>query len=409
MEAAVHGIKIGHQLMAQGQEAAHDALGIRAELPGFLAGKNLIRAMQAHNGRKHAVLHPAGGQFVFPVAVAVAADIVAPPSVSHVGGRSGKPRLVIQRLPRNKGASGETDGIAMTAQTGKAREVHGTFSVFAVVQIVVVVQHPKRVVPGHAGIGPLLPVQPPEIHAHLLIGMVQILEIGVHKLPVGYVKGDGQLTFRIHAHGLCHVGVHLLMGAHAVSRVNVQRNVHTTVVKFLHHARRVREQFTVPCVAGPTLAVLGVNIHIVPAHILNCHRNGQLFVAEAIHQLHVLLLRVAVIAAPPVAQRVAGQHGRTPGEMIKIVQTTQIIPAIAQKIDVGMTFRRGAHPAVVIKYHRGAVVNDGKSVAGQDAVTQLDFPIRFAPRLGLVLAVAVVHIAHGIVQCLRSALQIAHL
>ena len=394
--------------MAQGQETTHGPLRVGAELPRLLAGEHLVRAVQAHNGGEYTKLHPAGGQFIFPVTVAVAANVMAPPAITYIGCGSGKIRLIVQRFPGNKGTAGESDGIAVAAQTGKAAEVHSTVAAASVVQIVIVIEHPQGIVAGHTCVGALLPIHPPEIHAHLLIGMMQILEIGVHKFPIGHIKGNGDFLLRVHAQFLSHSGVCFLVRPHAISRMHIQGHVHTPLVQFFHHACGIGEQFLVPCVSRPTLAVLRVDIHIVPAHILNGHRDGELFLRETVHQLHILFLSIAVIAAPPVSQRPAGQHRGLSGQAEKQIQRPAVITPTAHKVHIGVIHRGRFYPAVRHKQQGLGIINHSKTVFGQQTVTKLNRLVRLTPDLGLVGRITVVVITYRVVQRGGSAFQIAH-
>src|SRR5699024_6400112 len=95
----------------------------------------------------------------------MAADVMAPHAVSNVGGCSCKVRLESKRCPGHNGISGKSYGIAVASRSCVSGKSHRAFSLSPTVQIMVMVQHPKRVQSFYLAEASGLPVKPPEIHA----------------------------------------------------------------------------------------------------------------------------------------------------------------------------------------------------------------------------------------------------
>ena len=387
----VHGVQVGHQLMPQPQIALHHRFGDGVIVPGLFPGKGAVRAVQPHNGREHAELHPAGGQLVVPVALHMAADVVAPPAIACVAGVGGEIGLEGQGFPGDDGVPREAHRIPMAADAGVTGEGQPPLALPHTVQKVVVVQHPERVQARDLRPGALLPVHPPEVHSGLLVGVVEVLEIRLQELRVGDVELHRLLFLPVLAQGLGHGAVGLLKGADAVGGVDIQCHPQAVPVQPAHELRRVGEQFPVPGIAGPAAAVLGVHVHQVPVHVDDRHREGHLLGLKALHQSLVLRLIVAVEAAPPVAQSIPGQQRGRAGQVVKIPQAFLIGVAVAEKIQVGPLPLPGLHPAVGPDQQRAAVVQQAVAApVGQQAVLQL-------------------HRAVGAVQGAGGASQVVHL
>ena len=368
----VHGVQVGHQLVPQPEIALHHSLGNGVIVPGFLAGKVAAGAVEPQDGREHPELHPAGGQLVVPVALHMAADVVAPPAVAYVAGVGGEVGLEGQGLPADDGIPRKAHRVTVAARAGVAGEGQAPPALPHAVQKVVVVQHPQGVQAGDAGPGALLPVQPPEVHAGLLVGVVEVLEISVHEAGVGDVELHRLFLLPVLAQGLGHGAVGLLKGADAVGGVDVQGHPQAMPVQPGHKLRRVGEELFVPGIAGPAAAVLRVHVHQVPVHVDDRHREGHLLGFKPLHQGLILRLVVAVEAAPPVAQSVAGQHRRRAGQVIKIPQAGLVVAAVAEEVEVDALALPGLHPAVGADQQGAAVVQQAVAApVGQQAVLQL--------------------------------------
>ena len=268
---------------------------------------------------ERAQLVPADLQLLVTVAEHVAADVVAPPAVADVGSAGGEFRLELQRLPRHDGVAGEADRVAVRARAGVTREGERARVAFAVVAAVVaggievmqVVQAPQRVEARLPRQAALLPVNPPEVDAIFLHRVVELVEVDLHELRIGQVELHGLAAFRIDVHGLGDLRIQLFERAHAVPRVDVERGLHAMLVQPVEEALRIREEVLVPRVAGPAGAVLRVDVvNQVPVHIDDGRGERDAFLFETFDELTVFGFGIAVVAAPPVAERIPRYHRR---------------------------------------------------------------------------------------------------
>ena len=68
----------------------------------------------------------------------------------------------------------------------------------------------------------------------------------------------------------------------------------------------------------------------------------------------------------------------------------------------------GTYPAGFIKNKRLAIINDGKTVFGQQAVTEFHRLVGFTPDLSLVSGFPVIPLPHGVIQGGSGTLQVSH-
>ena len=134
---------------------------------------------------------------------------------------------------------------------------------------------------------------------------------------------------------------------------------------------RVGEEVAVPGIAGPAAAVLGVDVHQVPVHVDDRHREGNVLGGKAPDEGLVLGLVVAVEAAPPVAQGVAGQHGGRAGQAVEVPQAVLIVVAVAEEVQVHPVPLPRLDPAVLPDEEGAAVVHHRVPRAGDQAVFKL--------------------------------------
>ena len=245
----------------------------------------------------------------------------------------------------------------------------------------IVVQHPQRVQPRHRAFAALLPVDPPEVVAHLFQRAVHLVKIHPQKGRVGGVKVDGFAFLRVTPQRPGGGGIALLVGADAVRRMDVQGHFHAHLVKPPCKALRVREKLAVPGVARPAGSESRVDVHQMPIHVHHGHGEGQVLGGEALHQRQVFLLGVAVKTAPPAAQRIAGQQRLRPAEMVKIRHACFKVPVITEEIEV-LPRSVGRDPAVRCQGHGAAVVQHGAALPGKKAVLQRDVAVRAVQRAG---------------------------
>ena len=225
MRPVIGSIQIRNQSVAKTQEFFRNPAYSTTAFPGLFPHKFRIGRMQAVNWAEHPNLQPPQVKFIILVTKLMAADIVTPPTVAGIGGRSGKIWLKIQALPGCEGITGEAQRIPMTSQTGITGQNHGTFSIPAVIQRVVMVQRPERIQSGNSGVFPLLPIQPPEVHTCFFIRMVGFIQIGFQKPSIGNPERNPLLAVWIHTHAFAYRFVAVFIIADTLRGMDIQRNV----------------------------------------------------------------------------------------------------------------------------------------------------------------------------------------
>ena len=120
----------------------------------------------------------------------------------------------------------------------------------------------------------------------------------------------------------------------------------------------------------------------MPVHVDHCDREWKVLFFKPFHQSFVGIFRVFVIAAPPVAQSVSGNHGCFPAQMAEVFQCLMVIVAVSPEIDVCASFPAGLHPSVFAERQRTAVIHHRKAVPAYDAVFQRDGSVCFVQSAG---------------------------
>jgi hypothetical protein len=382
--AVVHRVQVRHEPVAEAQRGGHRLPRLGRVQPRLLDQERVARRVQAQDRREQAELHPAGGELVVAHAEDVAADVVAPPAVADVRRRGGELGLEVQRRPRDVRVAREPDRVAVAAGPRVARERERPPAVAPGVEEVEVVEHPQRVDPVDARVGALLPVEPPEVDALLLERVVHNLEVGAQELRVGDVERDRLVGRRVAPERGSHRLVRVLEPPHPVRRMHVERHAQAAAVQLGQEALGVGEQRPLPAVAGPARPVaLGHRFDAVPVHVDHRHRERQALGVEPVEQLEVGVGAVAVIAAPPVAERPARQHRRAPRQRVERLERGVVVVAEGEHVRVDPAVRPRAHPAVVLEQERARVVELGDAHARHD------------PRVELGAAVDVVERARG--------------
>ena len=341
------GIQEGDHGMAQAQEAVDDfscAVGIAV---GHLGEGLVFGAVQTVYGAEYAELHKAYKQLVVLDAAHMSSDVMAPPGVSGIAGGGGEVGKVLQGLPGHHGVSREAHGIAVGADACVAGKDQ-LFLIFGNVKGVVVVQSPKGVVALQGGGGSLLPVNPPEVHAVLLVGLVQKGEVGVDKVVVGKIKFHLFFGGGIHAHTVRHLLILFVDILYAGSRMQVQGDVHVLFFYFAQKVSVVREKLPVPAVARPAVDIRGQIFAGVPVHIDGGYGKGNVILLELLHQLQVFPGGVGMISAPPVAQGVSGKGGRRPAQEIQCLYGAPVVQAIGEDIEILFLIFSGDDRAVIV-------------------------------------------------------------
>ncbi len=244
------------------------------------------------------------------------------------------------------------------------------------------VEQPQRVESRQLGDAALLPVEPPEVDALVLERVVQLLEVGLDERRVGEVEADRHLGGGVDAEPLGHRLVGRLVGVDALGRVHVQRDREAALVQVGEELLGVGEQVGVPAVAGPAAAVLRVDVDQVPVHVDDRHRQRDALAAEAVDQVDVLLGGVGVVAAPPVAERVARQQRGRAGQLVERLQCPLVVAAVGEDVEVLVARGARRHPAVVVEQHARRVVDQGDAVERQHAVLQRHRAVDVVERAG---------------------------
>ena len=205
---------------------------------------------------------------------------------------------------------------------------------------------------------------------------MEVLEVGGEERRLSDVERDRVLGARVDPERLRHPRVGLLVRLHSVGWVHVERQAQPTLMQPVRELVGIREQAGVPGVPGPTTAEAALDVHVVPVHVDHGDRERDFLRGEPLEKCLVLVLAIGVKPAPPVTEGEPGEQRGRPGEAIEVAETFAVAASIAEEIQV---LRAGAprrEPAVVGAEQGLAVVDDCKTVAGQDAGLQRDRPIR---------------------------------
>jgi hypothetical protein len=72
----------------------------------------------------------------------------------------------------------------------------------------------------------------------------------------------------------------------------------------------------------------------VPVHVDDADGEREFTRAELLHQSLEFGRVVGPEAAPPVAQEIARDHGRRPGDLLEFLQAAHVIVAVAEEVKV---------------------------------------------------------------------------
>ena len=334
----------------------------------------------------------------------MAAQIVAPVAVEHVGSGGGEFRQITQHFPLDEGVTGEAQLVAMAAQAAPTVVDERTLGLFGgqaagTADLVVeegMVQ-PEGVAQARHILAflPLLPVQPPEIHALLLQGMQHGVEIGIGPGTLVHAErhaGMIAVAFHIATGAVIVVGtreiilhesrIHLLPHYDTGGRVQVQGGLQVHAVHLVQESFGVLDEVPVPGIAGPAdalaelvpaLAPCGTPPGLVPVHVNHHHVDGQFPLAEFLSQRDEFLVCIGPVAAPPVAEDEFRRHGDAARHLGVIGQGGLIVVSVGKQVQVlPLAFRTGCYPftPVAVIGHKQvalALVHYGPAVAGEDA------------------------------------------
>ena len=153
--------------------------------------------------------------------------------------------------------------------------------------------------------------------------------------------------------------------------MHVERGFQVVVVKPFQKARRIRENALIPGIGPPAVAVFRIRIGDVPVHIDDRHGKRDAAGSEVFHQFAVAFLGIAVIAAPPVAERPARDHRFVPGDRAELLQSNPDVGGISEIIQILPVAGKRFKPAVFVQNHRIGIVEHDESDAVDHAVLEL--------------------------------------
>ena len=370
------GVNIGDQTVPE-PEGCNGFVFYALMIPGLLA-QHGTAAVQPQDGGKYTELEPAQIELViFRIAHVVTADIVGPMGIADVGSGVSKIGLEIQSVPGDSCITAEAQRIPVGPDACIPGKDQRTLAVFGQIQGVVVVADPQRVQSRPFAPGTLLPVDPPEIHAVRLVGLVQDPEIGIQEIGIGTVEGNS-LAVGLFAHGGTHLRILVFKRADAAGRMKVNGNAQILLFQLFQEGLVVGEQVRVPAVAGPAgggrvqirfllVAEFFLYVYPVPVHIDGGHSKGDIRCYEPVHQIQIFLLGVGIVPGPPVAQGKARHHGRRAGD---VVVQFQCPPVILGGKAVEVLFHRTDLAFTVRIQNQTPVLHYGHTVAADDALLQ---------------------------------------
>ena len=385
-------VDVGNQSVSQEHRFAHGVVVLDRVSPETPLDLRALGGVRAENRTEGAELNPARVQLRWTVAPHVAADVVAPVAEPHVRRRHGEVGLKIQRLPRDLSVAAEADLVAVVAETAVA--VHDDRPRLALplhVREENVVQVERGVHPGNARGVPLLPVQPPEVHAHLLQRVQNEAHVVLGELLVHDVKRNVAFGGRVDSHGSRHFRVHGFVRLDARRRVQVQANLQAFLLGPVQKVLRVGEVVAIPRVAGPAGRLPGLVAHQaavleplrqetdVPVDVDHEHVQRHLVSRVLVDELAELRVGVLPVARPPDAEGKARRHRDPAGDQDEILQSLLVVVAVAEEVPVLLLpLRPGLHPGPVRVVENGpfGVVNQNPAVAGDQSLTQVDLLAR---------------------------------
>ena len=159
------------------------------------------------------------------------------------------------------------------------------------------------------------------------------------------------------------------MSTYPIRRMHVQRDFHSALMQAVHKPLRVREKVRIPGISRPARSIFGIDMNQMPVHVHHCYGKGNPFLVEPPHQFQIAFLGIFIIAAPPVAQSKPGKHGRLSAQIVKILQAAIKIRPISPEIKILNSLFPRLHPAVLIQRQRSGIIQHGKALSGNQAVS----------------------------------------
>ena len=122
---ACHGVDVGSHAIALEDGVADDAEVLVVKGPRFLVERGALGRVGTQDGTQRTKLEPAYIEFgVYAVGVHVAADVVAPVAIEHVGGGGVEVGLEVERFPADDGVAREAYLVAVVTQPAPAVVEH---------------------------------------------------------------------------------------------------------------------------------------------------------------------------------------------------------------------------------------------------------------------------------------------
>ena len=193
----------------------------------------------------------------------------------------------------------------------------------------------------------------------------------------------------------------LLVGSYAVGRVQVHGCLYALFVEEGQELLIVGEEPFVPVPACPAAACLFADG--MPVHVDDEHVEGQVKALEAGDKVAQVLVGVAPVAAPPVAEGVSRRQGHLACELREALQRALVVVAVCHEVPVLSAFGTlafGDPVPVLCPVEEVAlgVVDECPAIGGQQSVLQR--------HLGLGVAV-LEHVAVVAVEGAVCSLQVA--
>ena len=178
---------------------------------------------------------------------------------------------------------------------------------------------------------PLLPVEPPEVHA-LFLHRAQYLAVpSFHETLVGSQPWNVLLLGGVHAHPFGKVAVMCVVGVYAVGRMQIECHVEIVAFHPFQEFCVVGEESFVPCVSAPcSLAGFGV----MPVHVDYEHVEGESVVLHVVHEAAQFVVAVRPVARPPVAEGVAWWQRHLASKRGVVLQGFLVVVSVGEEIPV---------------------------------------------------------------------------
>ena len=217
----------------------------------------------------------------------------------------------------------------------------------------------------------LLPVEPPEIDAHVFVRTVSELEKLLHVIAVRQVE-ERHIVAGM-AESLDKLFIIMFVRAYAVVRMVVERDGDAAAVTFGYQRGRVFDQVVVPGIAVPVeMAVVACTrrgVVGVPRHVEDDIVDGKIVFVVTVDDVEEFFVGIIPVAAVPDAVDIFTCHRHTSADGSEACESRAVVIAVYKAVlilDVAVGVA-GLEPAVDEEV-RAFVVDDIPSVAAEKAV-----------------------------------------